>query len=131
MYINPVNLPRLAGTFVGKKSGTRVKPSKKALNVGAKREVIKSAYFSEGYGQMKSEVGRPPAELFGTLRSDFASSPIVLNGSKVVISVSRDKSAEKVEALEKKWGEMFQPTEQELQDIVDTVLFETLKYLNE
>ena len=112
-------------------SSAKSLPRKTGNNKGKTGKPIQSEYFSGGYAQMKAAVGRPPAELFGTLRSDFASSPVILNGSKVVISVSRNESAEKVVALEKKWGEMFQPTEQELQDIVDTVLFETLKYLNE
>lgn len=136
IYINPENLPRLAGTFVGKRTGTRVKPSKKALNVGAKREVIKSAYFSEGYGQMKSEIGRPPVELFGFMRSSFAASSITLSGSKLKVkwgAISEETIEQisgKAEGLQKKYGQIFYPTEQELKTMGEVIAFETAQFLN-
>lgn len=113
LYINPDRLPRKAGSDIGK----RGKP-------------IESSYFSGGYNQMKAEVGRPVAELIGTLRSDFVSTPFVASGLKLQISVTKDESAGKVAGLQKKFGRIFYPTEQELQMIGDVIAFETAQFLN-
>jgi hypothetical protein len=113
LYINPDRLPRKAGSNVGKR-GTP----------------IESSYFSGGYSQMKSEVGRPPAELIGTLRSDFVSTQFVTSGMKLQISVSKNESAGKVAGLQNKYGRIFYPTEEELKTMGEVIAFETAQFLN-
>jgi hypothetical protein len=105
-------------------------PRKAGSDTGKTGKPITTSYFSGGYGQMKQEVGRPPVELFGTLRSDFVSTPFVSESLRIKIGVSKDESAGKIAGLQKKWGLIFYPTPEEINTIANVIAFETAQFLN-
>lgn len=72
------------GTFIGKK-GRVVKKSKTAINAGAKKIEIKSAYFPGGYAEMKSQLGKGALELNGLLMKDFANPFFEIDGTALKV----------------------------------------------
>jgi hypothetical protein len=91
-----------------------------AFQVGKTGKKIKSAYFPNGYAQLKQFIGRPPLELSGYLNRDFLNTPQVNDLNTVTILVD-DINADKIAGLERLYGEIFFPTEQELDDLVDCI----------
>lgn len=114
IYVNPDTLPR----------------STSAYQVGKTGKKIKSAYFPSGYSQLKQAVGRPPLELTGFLFRDFVNTPQVDNFNTVQILVD-DINAEKITGLEKLYGEIFYPTETELDDLVDCIELAAAKQIEQ
>lgn len=112
-YIAPDKLPRKAGS-----------------NVGKRDLPIKTLYFPGGYAEMKRAVGRPPVELFGLLRNDFVNTNVTGQGMKVQISVSSQENAGKAEGVQKKYGKLFLPTEDEMDTLKVILKDEIIKAIN-
>ena len=104
IYVDVDTLPRSVSSFQVGKTGKK----------------IKSAYFPSGYAQLKQAIGRPALELTGYLFRDFVNTPQVDNFNTVTILVD-DVNADKIAGLERLYGEIFFPTEQELDDLVDCI----------
>jgi hypothetical protein len=85
-----------------------------SFQVGKRGKKIKSAYFPQGYAQLKQVVDRPPLELQGSLQSSFANSPILGSGANAQITVD-DSEAGKVAGLQKRYGVIFDLTAEEEQ----------------
>jgi len=83
-----------------------------AFQVGKRGTKIKSAYFPQGYGQLKDAVGRPPLELTNFLDSAFSNTPLINAGQNVSIVVPDDQAG-KIKGLEKKYGTIFQMSKEE------------------
>jgi hypothetical protein len=88
-----------------------------SFQVGKTGKKIKSAYFPNGYAQLKQASGKPPLELSNNLAADFKDSPQVDDFNTVKIVVS-ENNVEKIGWLEKKYGEIFFPTDDELNELV-------------
>jgi hypothetical protein len=84
------------------------------FQVGKRGKKIKSAYFPQGYAQLKQVVDRPPLELQGSLQSSFANSPILASGANVEITIDTSEAG-KVQGLEKRYGTIFDLTKEEEQ----------------
>jgi hypothetical protein len=84
------------------------------FQVGKRGKKIKSAYFPQGYAQLKQVVDRPPLELQGSLKSSFANSPILASGANVQITIDISEVG-KVQGLEKRYGTIFDLTKEEEQ----------------
>ena len=104
IYVDVDTLPRSVSSFQVGKTGKK----------------IKSAYFPSGYGQLKQAIGRPALELTGDLIRDFVNTPQVDDFNTVIILVD-DVNFNKIAGLERLYGEIFFPTEQELDDLVDCI----------
>jgi hypothetical protein len=85
-----------------------------AFQVGKTGKKIKSAYFPQGYGQLKQAIGRPPLELTNALDRSFTNSPILASGANAQITVD-DSEAGKVAGLQKRYGVIFDLTAEEEQ----------------
>ena len=70
--------------------------------------------YTPAYAKIKQENGRPPLELTGFLKRSFATdqSSVFAQGFGVVIYIQADESG-KVEGLQKLYGPIFQPTDEE------------------
>ena len=111
IYVDPRSIPRVAGSNIGK----RGKP-------------IKSLYFEGGYAQLKAELGRPALELTNALDLSFTNTPIVEAGENASIVID-DSEAGKVAGLEKKYGTIFQMTDEEeriFEEILEDYIAEEL-----
>lgn len=90
--------------------------------VGKRGEPIESAYFPQGYSEMKQAVGRPPLELFGRLKSDFSNTTIREVSDNVYAIVS--SKGDQIQGLENLYGAIFKPTESEQErflEILNTI----------
>jgi hypothetical protein len=90
-----------------------------------KGKAIESAYFPQGYGQLKDAIGRPPLEVSGYLKKAFSNfpqtvtgkedpgdNPIIEEGENAKIVVP-DEAEGQIEGLEKKYGTIFQMSKEE------------------
>ena len=59
---------------------------------GKKTKSGKSKYFEGGYSQLKRESGKPPIELFGNLKSNFANGVREINPFEYEIVVSTENA---------------------------------------
>jgi hypothetical protein len=59
---------------------------------GKKTKSGKSKYFEGGYSQLKKESGRPPIELFGSLKSNFANGVREVNPFEYEIVVEKENA---------------------------------------
>jgi hypothetical protein len=59
---------------------------------GKKTKSGKSKYFEGGYSQLKRESGKPPIELFGNLKSDFANGVREINPFEYEIVVEKENA---------------------------------------
>ena len=85
----------------------------------SKGKPIKSLYFPDGYAQLKRETSRKlPLELTGKLKGGFLSEDVITEGLEASIAVPASEEG-KVEGLEKKYGPIFVPTEQEQAEMLD------------
>jgi hypothetical protein len=86
------------------------------FQVGKRGKKIKSAYFPQGYAQLKQVVDRPPLELQGSLKSSFANSPVLSAGANAQITID-DSEAKKVAYLQskEKYGLIFTLSKEEEQ----------------
>ncbi len=99
-----------------------------AFQVGKTGKKIKSAYFPNGYNQLKQASGRPPLELSNNLANDFRNTPQVDQFNTVKILVD-ENNVGKIAGLEKLYGEIFFPTEDELNDLVYCIEIQTAQTL--
>lgn len=83
-------------------------------SVGKTGEPIKSAYFPQGYRQLKEEVSRPPLELTGRLKSTFFNLPIQTTENSVEVSIDGIEG-EKVNGLDNLYNVVFAPSEAEIE----------------
>ena len=85
----------------------------------SKGKPIKSLYFPDGYAQLKRETSRKlPLELTGKLKGGFLSEDVITEGLEASIAVPVSEEG-KVEGLEKKYGPIFVPTEQEQAEMLE------------
>jgi hypothetical protein len=59
---------------------------------GKKTKSGKSKYFEGGYSQLKRESGKPPIELFGNLKSNFANGVREINPFEYEIVVEKENA---------------------------------------
>jgi hypothetical protein len=85
-----------------------------AFQVGKRGKKIKSAYFPQGYAQLKQAIGRPPLELTNFLDISFTDDPILASGANAEITVDASEAG-KVQGLEKRYGVIFDLTKEEEQ----------------
>lgn len=132
-FYDPANLLPISapGKQRSKKTGKTVKnKTKDTENVGVRNKPIVTKYFAEGYSELKSKIHRPPLELFGELKSDFASAPVQGSGRRYYISLSKENNIEKTEGLVKKYGVFFRPTKTERKKIIAEMSIDVTRYFN-
>lgn len=84
------------------------------FRVGKRGTPIKSAYFPQGYSQMKQAVGRPPLELTNTLKQNFASSLPESDENSITFAVEGKEG--QIEGLDKLYDTVFEPSESEIEN---------------
>jgi hypothetical protein len=100
IYVSPRSLKNAPASF---KKGKRGTP-------------IQSLYFPEGYAQLKSQTSAVlPLQLTGALKFGFQSSGIENNGLQSSITIISSELG-KVEGLENKYGAIFEPTNEEINE---------------
>lgn len=109
IYVEDDVLPRRTGNKVGK----RGKP-------------ITTNFFALGWAELKSKVGRKPAELTGALRLDFDNSPLIGSGTQIQIGFRLFANAVVAEGIQKKYGKLFKPTPEELAQLIRIIQLETI-----
>jgi len=130
IYVSKVLFPSV-GTNIGKKGKIVKNQSKSTTNVGARNIEIKSAYLPGGYAELKKALSnRPPLELFGVLKADWANAQIEVKGSKATVALKNEVNIGKTEGLIKKYGRFFSPKRSELDKIKETIRIGTIKALN-
>ena len=93
-------------------SNDGIKRKVPSFQIGKRGTKIKSAYFPQGYGQLKNAVGRPPLELTNQLDIAFTNTPLAEAGQNVSIVIPDDQAG-KVKGLESKYGTIFQMSDEE------------------
>lgn len=85
---------------------------------GEKTKTGKSKYFEGGYGQLKSESGRPPIELFGNLKSNFA------NGVREVTPFEYEIVVEKqnMHKIKGNFSNFFKVSKSEKENLLKTII---------
>jgi hypothetical protein len=97
LYVDP---KRILGTTSGFRKGKTGK-------------AIKSAYFPQGYAQLKQVLDRPPLELNNTLDIAFTKEAIIeTQGANANLSIETSEAG-KVAGLQKRYGEIFDLTKEE------------------
>lgn len=100
IYVSPRSLRNAPASF---KKGKRGTP-------------IESLYFPNGYAQLKSQTSAVlPLQLTGALKFGFQSSPVEENGLSASLTI-QSSEVEKVDGLQKKYGDIFEPTIEEIQE---------------
>ena len=100
IYVSPRSIKNAPASF---KKGKRGTP-------------IQSLYFPEGYAQLKSQTSAElPLQLTGALKFGFQSSGIENNGLQSSITIISSELG-KVEGLENKYGTIFQPSNEEINE---------------
>ena len=100
IYVSPRSIKNAPASF---KKGKRGTP-------------IQSLYFPEGYAQLKSQTSAVlPLQLTGALKFGFQSSGIENNGLQSSITIISSELG-KVEGLENKYGTIFQPSNEEINE---------------
>jgi hypothetical protein len=100
VYVDVRSLPNTPSAFVVVKKGQKTN----------------TAFFPQGYAQLKQVVDRPPLELQGSLQSSFANSPVLSAGANAQITID-DSEAKKVAYLQskEKYGLIFTLSKEEEQ----------------
>lgn len=98
--------------------------------VGKTGKKIKSAYFPQGYKQLKQAIGRPVLELTNQLDLSFSNTTYIKAGAYETQIIIEDSQVGKVEGLEHKYGAIFSLTDEEETELVDVIEFEIQKALN-
>jgi hypothetical protein len=114
MWVEPLTLPRNAGSAIGKR-GTP----------------IKTRYFAGGWADVKAQVGRPNYELNGVLARDFNSALVRTNNLKVNLTLKNAENFGKVKGLDKKYGRTFGVNNTEREIFRDVLAFEVNKLARE
>jgi hypothetical protein len=102
-YFELISLPR-----------DRTIPSE--FRVGKRGTPIKSAYFPQGYKQMKATVGRPPLELTNTLKQNFASALPDSDENSVTFEV--EGKGGQIQGLDDLYDVVFEPSDSEIENYV-------------
>jgi hypothetical protein len=101
-----------------------------AFQVGKRGTKIKSAYFPQGYGQLKKAVNRPVLELNLILRNDWLNPSIIQTGNSVSVSLKEEINAKKNEGLEKKYGQFLKANQEEIDFLIEVLQFELTNDFN-
>jgi hypothetical protein len=100
IYVSPSSVKNAPGSF---KKGKRGTP-------------IQSLYFPNGYAQLKSQTSAVlPLQLTGALKNGFQTSPIEESGLSASLTIQSSEEG-KVEGLENKYGAIFEPTNEEINE---------------
>lgn len=85
---------------------------------GEKTKTGKSKYFEGGYNQLKNESGRPPIELFGNLKSNFA------NGVREVTPFEYEIVVEKqnMDKIKGNFSNFFKVSKSEKENLLKTIV---------
>lgn len=79
-----------------------------------KGKPIKSLYFPQGYYQLKNETSaKLPLQLTGKLLGGYFKSPIIKNKLEAKITIDSSEKL-KVKGLEKRYGKIFTPSNEEI-----------------
>ena len=100
-----------------------------AFQVGKRGTKIKSAYFPQGYAQLKQAIGRPVLELTNRLKSAFLNTPVLESGNVAIIALPDDERGKRL-GLEQKYGTIFQMNDKEEKLLTDTISFEMTRQIN-
>lgn len=100
-----------------------------SYQVGKTGKKIKSAYFPNGYKQLKQVVGRPVLKLTNRLFSAFTNYPVLESGTTAVIALPDDEKEKRI-GLEKKYGTIFQMTDEETELFTEILQFEITEAIN-
>ena len=85
---------------------------------GKKTKTGKSKYFEGGYSQLKQESGRPPIELFGNLKSDFANGVREVNPFEYEIVVSKENN----DKIKGNFANFFKVSKTEKENLLKTIV---------
>lgn len=85
---------------------------------GEKTKTGKSKYFEGGYSQLKNESGRPPIELFGNLKSDFANGVREVNPFEYEIVVSKQNN----DKIKGNFVNFFKVSKKEKENLLKTIV---------
>ena len=111
IWVEPLTLPRNAGSAVGKR-GTP----------------IKTRYFKGGWADVKAQVSRPNYELNGILFKDFNSPLVSFGGNfKIALTLKKPENFGKVKGLNKKYGRTFGVNKEERALFAKVLQFEIAK----
>lgn len=103
LYVSPKSLRNAPSQF---KKGKRGTP-------------IKSLYFPFGYAQIKTQTSAVlPLQLTGALNRSWISTPVSEDGLTATIEIGTEQVG-KVDGLESKYGIIFQPSEEEQQEMIE------------
>ena len=107
-----------------------------------KGKPINSAYFPQGYGQLKDAIYRPPLEVSNYLKKAFSNfpqsvkgrqdpgdNPIIEEGENAKIAVP-DGARGQIEGLENKYGTIFQMSKEEEKLFTDDLAQEIADAIN-
>ena len=113
-----------------------------AFQIGKRGTKIKSAYFPQGYGQLKDAIYRPPLEVSNYLKKAFSNfpetvtgkedpgdNPIIEEGENAKIAVP-DGARGQIEGLENKYGTIFQMSKEEEKLFTDDLAQEIADAIN-
>lgn len=93
---------------------------RKTNNVGKTGKPIKSAYFPQGYSEMKQTIGRPPLELNNRLKSAFLNSPLIEGKNTIELSVQGFGG--QIDGLNNLYKTVFEPSETEAENYTNFIL---------
>lgn len=127
LYVSDISLPR------------------KGNNIGKRGKRIKTNYY-KNYKELRRQQGRESSfvnlSLFGRLQSEFVNKPISVDGSidgnvgepiktgELEYSIKfSDDGIKKYKNIEKKYGKIFTPTKDELENFANVFTFELLNAL--
>ena len=118
-------------------SNDGIKRKVPSFQIGKRGTKIKSAYFPQGYGQLKDAIGRPPLELTNQLDIAFTNTPLAEAGQNVSIVIPDDQAG-KVKGLEtgnrkgtfKGYGTIFQMSKEEEKLFTDELAQEIADAIN-
>lgn len=114
IWVEPLTLPRNAGSAIGKR-GTP----------------IKTRYFKGGWAQVKQEVGRPNYELNNILKNDFNSALVRTSNLRVDLTLKKAENFGKVKGLNVKYGRTFGVNKDERALFAKILQFEVAKITNQ
>lgn len=120
------------------KDAPRGKDGKDTFKNGKKK---KTTYY-QSYKEFRQKQGRESGfvniDLTGELKLDIAKgessidiNKFKINSNEYRITVTKEINSKKVKGLEKKYGQVFMPTNGEIEKMVEVIDFELKKYLND
>jgi hypothetical protein len=97
-------------------SSSSIKNAPASFKKGKRGTPIQSLYFPNGYAQLKSQTSAVlPLQLTGALKFGFQSSPVEESGLSASLTIISSELG-KVEGLENKYGTIFQPSNEEINE---------------